>query len=719
MTPLGDDPEAVDPAEVLVPLVDEATVRIHGAGPGRPLYGSGFFVAPGWVLTCAHVACRTPWGEGARPAGGEAAESGAESGAEAAAESVEEAAAVATRPGARRARRVVVGWGDRMLLGVVEWAQPDEDDGRGSWAAPDLALVRLLDAVDHPCVWLTERTPKAYSTSRVAFFGYTEPYPEPYPEPCTPPGAGEEAGGEAPAAYESYSGMCTISGQLGGGVLKLGNEDEMPYGVSGGPVVDLARGEVVGLVKARRKGRDGGLAVGLQQLRRIPGGAKPADDLYQRVMAAHDLYHADQHGFVRGQAGTWTDAHHDIGACGGRALTAGQRTQLLGLLAQLPPPADAHGLMEIVTAVRGGPARGLPVAPRAWRDGLGLLYDLRRGNAELEAVLRYAVLAATADRAGPTDEAAERAVWLWAQDTAASVDGLNRLFRSTLVDERRARLQLRASPGVDLTPSQWRGPEALLEIIHRGWEPGRYDWRVSVLPPGGDVECVEEEYEGTELAALPDRLREPLREVFRRCDAPGRLATLQLAVPGALVGFAAETWPLGPGGGTLSADRPVVIRRTDAPEEDRQAAGERAARWRTLHQQQPHPELLDCDEGAPGELPDDASLRDRPRDTLPVLCRSASTAHEALHRLYRNGYSVALWRREPVGQETVCTDFHRGVQRTVRAARTAGRLPGLLAELRAAVGDRVPESYWSAGLSMLYDDPTRPLPGAGDPLVSP
>lgn len=701
MTPRIDEPEPIDPAETLVPLVRDATVRVHGTKPGHPLYGSGFFVAPNWVLTCAHVAC-----SGVPPpqVGGGS----------------EEGAADVGQPAARE---VTVGWGDRMLGGVVEWAEPADHDG-GRWPAPDLALIRLLEPVDHPCVWLTERTAKAYTTNQVAFFGYTP-------------------GGDGP---EPYNGRCTISGQVGTtGVLKLGNEDEMPHGVSGGPVVDLVRGEVIGVIKARRQGQDGGLAVGIQQLRRLPAGGpwrhlpgealvgappgkalvgvppgkalgeSPSTDLYHRVMTAHDLHHADRHAFVRNDGGTWTDAHSEIGACAGRALTPGQRTRLLELLAQLPPPVDARSLLDIVGAVRGGPPQGLPVAPRAWRDGLGLLYDLRRGTTELEAVLRYAVHAATADRPGATDEAAERALWGWAQQTAGAADTLSRLFRRTLVDERKSRLRARAAPGADPVPvGRQGGPEVLLEIFPRGWEPGHYDWRVSTVPESGEVECVEEEFGGTELDALALGLREPLREAFRRCDGSGTLAVIQLAVPGALVGRFSDVRLFG-----IGVDRPVVIRRTDMPAEDGPEADERAARWRTLHEQRPRPHILDCEEGTPCTLPDDGDLRARPRDTLPVLCRSASTAPEALHGIVCGGYNVALWRRQQVAQESVCADFHRGVARTVRTARSASRLPRMLAELHAEVDDGVPEKFWSAGLMLFYHDPTRPLPGADEPLETP
>jgi hypothetical protein len=600
--------------------------------------------------------------------------------------------------------RVSIGYGDRLLGGVVEWSEPAAPASGGSWPAPDLALIRLLDPVDHPCVWITERTAKSYTTNQVAFFGWV-------------PMDGE---------HVAYSGRCTISGQLAagsGGILRLGNEDEMPHGLSGGPVVDLVRGEVIGVVKARRKGHDGGLAVGIQQLRRLPDLPGPDGDLYDRVMSAHDLYHADQHQSVHGGEFTWTDAHSEIGAAAGRALTPGQRTRLLGMLAQLPPPAGARGVQDIVTEVRGAPVHGLPVAPRAWRDGLGLLYDLRRGTAELESVLRYAVQAATAARTAPVDEVVERELARWAQETAAADDRLTRLFRATLLSERTARLRARAL-GAPAGPVGAAAPrirtEALLEIIPRGWEPGRYDWRVCVVPPGGETECVAEDFHGTAFADLPERLAEPLAEAFRRCDEPGWTATLQLAVPGALMAFAADAWRLAPGGGALGAARPIVVRRTDPPaDEDPAVAEERHSRWRALHRSPPAPVVLDCEDSVLCPVPEEADLRLRPPETLPVLCRSGLDAPEVLHTLVRSGYAVALWRRDPVDAEALCADFHRGAVRTVRAARTAGALPGHLVTLRAKVAAGVPEAYWSHGLTLLYDDPTRPLPGTDELLETP
>lgn len=669
----GSAPERVgDAAEILDPLVMAATVGIHGTGPGNAFLGSGFFVAPNWVLTCAHVA---------------------------------RAEGEATMPGAPRGP-VCVGYRGRMLAGVVEWAADPGPDTSAApatlrWASPDLALIRLLDrAADHPCVWLSERSAKGYNTHRVAYFGLLK--------------AGDQ--------LVPYSGQCAISGQLGtgtGGLLRLSNDDEMPQGLSGGPVVDLVRGEVIGVLRARRQDRDGGLAVSVQQLRGLPTSADPDRDLYHRVMTAHDLYHADRHRFVNDQEFYgWTEAHTDIGACAGRALTPGQRTELLGRLAQLPPPAGTRTLEEIVGQVRGGRPWGLPLAPRSWRDGLGLLYDLRRGS-ELEAVLRYVVLAATAERPVPAEESAEEALWEWAEDTAGA-QGLARIFRSSLAAERAARLRARDTRDLVPDPALRARAEARLEIIPRGWEPGRYDWRVTVAPENGEVDCVQEDFRGTAVADLPARLAAPLAEAFRRCDEPDHIAALQLAVPGALVAFAADTWRLDPAGPALGAARPLVVRRTDPPpDEDEAVARERQDRWHTLHRRRPVTEVLDCDATARADVPEEAGLRARPRDLLPVLCRSGPAAPEALHRLVRCGYAVALWRRDQVADDRVCADFHRGARHTVRTAGTAGGLPAALAGLRAAVADGVPEAYWSTGLTLLYDDPTRPLPGADELLEAP
>ncbi|MFG1805059.1 SAV_2336 N-terminal domain-related protein [Streptomyces sp. NPDC049040] len=648
-----------DPAEVLTPLIGEATVRVHGPEEGHPFHGSGFFVAPRWVLTCAHVAL------------------------------------AGQRRSAGSPRRVSIGYGDRLLDGVVEWAEPDSQSPEGVWSAPDLALVRLLDHVEHPCAWVSERTARIYTSSRVTVSGWAP------------------MDGEA----RRYSSRLTVRGEVQVGSaaeFELDHQDELPNGLSGGPVVDQARGEVIGVFRSREFPHYRGRAVGIQQLRRLPHADDPQADLYHRVMAAHDLYHADRHAFLRDHEPTWTDAHAEIGATAGRALTPGQRTSLLGLLAQLPPPAGGRVLQEIVTSVRGGPAQGLPHPPRTWRDGLGLLYDLRRDTTELEAVLRYAVQAATADLAHPADEATERLVWQWAQDTAAQ-SGLTRAFRNSLAVERRNRHRGRRTVTAARTPGARTRPEVLLELRPLDWDSGRVDWSVRIVPVDGEMgQVAEGPGGGTALADLATRLAGPLAEAFRRCDEPGHAATLQVAVPGSLADLAADTWRLGPGDRSLGAERPVVVRPRDAEVPDEDAAAVDARRHRRWSAQQLRaitPVVLDSEVDG-GEMPTMGELLALSDEAVPILCHSPAAAPQRLRDLAAAGFPVALWCRESLGPAEAGA-YLRGVQRMVRSAGTAAELPTALAALRSAAADGAPDTYWTAGLVLMYDDPTCPLPGDG------
>ncbi|ONK11390.1 trypsin-like peptidase domain-containing protein [Streptomyces sp. MP131-18] len=699
----GVQPMDVDPFETLAPLAAAATVRIHAAPTGydggepasRP-WGSGFFVAPNWVLTCAHVALRGGRGEGGR-----------------------------------REVGLTVRGVERPVRGRVEWARPAENPAGGLWPAPDLALVRVLDPVPHACVWLSERTAKVFTRSEVAFFG------------CL----------ETEDGIEDISGRCTIRGELGSeGLLKLGGEDEVPEGVSGGPVVDLARGEVIGILKARRSaGRDGGLATSIVQLRRMPLPPDPGpDDLYQQVLGAHDRHHADRHLDVADLAEqTWTDAQSDVHAAVGRALTPGQRVELLGLLAQLPPPVSTRRLDEMITALRGRPYEGTLPAPRGWRDGLGLLYELRQGPAELELILRYAVHAATADRPYPAEPGIEGRLRDWAGAAAANA-GLSRWFRANLRIEQDARIRERdarraaagpLAPGAGAMvqaaggapadtwyldaelsePGPSPEPFVLLEITPHGWERGRYDWRVCAARATGELTSIDEDYRAVGPDRPPERLCAALAEAFRRGDEPDGPVPLQVAVPYSLLGFPVEEWRLAPDGPQLGEQRPVVVRCTDPvpdAEDSEEVHALRLARWTKIHVGRMASDVLDCADGAPRPLPAPAALVSRDPATVPVLCRTPATGGEpaALHRVMASGYNVILWRREMSDRDPDCGDFHRGVDRTVTGAGHAGKLPGALWQLRAALGGGMADARWARGLALLYADPLGPLPGTDDPL---
>ncbi|MFD7940973.1 trypsin-like peptidase domain-containing protein [Streptomyces sp. NPDC059755] len=740
-------------------LVVAATVRIHRPVVGYALeepgtfLGSGFFVAPNWVLTCAHVAC-----------GGEGGEV---------------AVVYETAPGR----------GTSAAPGRVVATLPDRADGAGrslqagNWPAPDLALVQLTEPVDdHECVYVSERPAAYYGEGRVLYAGWTE----------------------NEGRLQVLDGTLTVQGTIGGWSsdvqMRLGDND-LPYGVSGGPVIDPERGEVIGVLKARSDHRPGGTSTGIEQLRtlRVPAEAVAEhSDLYQAVFHAHDRYHRDRQRHPASRRQTWTDVQGRLGARPGRTLSPDERIQLLGRLAELPPPESTRGLLDILDSLPDFQALTPLPAPRGWRDGLGALYESASDDGALELVLDYAMRAMSAPRpfVVPSTPDAEKALWVWVWQAAQR---LGARYRSGLAEQRIERLRRRdeaerdapdtVSGGIRPTdgPGGRRGhrrgapdarararsagsvarPSALLELVPRGWEPDRCDWSVSVAAPGGEVVRLHEA-ERTLLTDLPTHLAGPLGEAFRHCDEPGRPALLQVALPQALLGLDVDNWQLASGEAPLGALRPVVVRCSDRdrlpdeafgaygggePDGRGEAAGagggdgaggvegvddpdrlddlddlddldvERRARWRWLHAHRARAEVLDCDEGLRKPVPTVEQLRALAHGTVPVLCRYGDLRYEddaeALARIVLGGYGVALWRRRRGRADAVCGEFHRGTIDGIAEPPTAQHLPEAVHELRMRLRAGRTESFWADGVALLYDDPHQPLPGTGDLLEAP
>ncbi|MFJ1806200.1 MULTISPECIES: trypsin-like peptidase domain-containing protein [unclassified Streptomyces] len=750
-------------------LVVAATVRIHRPVVGYALeepgtfLGSGFFVAPNWVLTCAHVAC-----------GGEGGEV---------------AVVYETAPGR----------GTSTAPGRVVATLPDRADGMehvlsgGNWPAPDLALVQLTEPVDdHECVYVSERPAAYYGEGRVLYAGWTE----------------------NEGRLQVLDGTLTVQGTIGGWSsdvqMRLGDND-LPYGVSGGPVIDPVRGEVIGVLKARSDHRPGGTSTGVEQLRtlRVPAEAVPAEavpaehsDLYQAVFHAHDRYHRDRQRHPASRRQTWTDVQGRLGARPGRTLSPDERIQLLGRLAELPPPESTRGLLDILDSLPDFQTLTPLPAPRGWRDGLGALYESASDEGALELVLDYAMRAMSAPRpfVVPSTPDAEKALWVWVWQAAQR---LSARYRSGLAEQRIERLRRRdeaeqAAPetvpgGAGPTGGSGRRrphrgggpgarararavgsaarPSALLEVVLRGWEPDRCDWSVSVAAPGGEVVRLHEA-ERTSLADLSAHLAGPLGEAFRHCDEPGRPALLQVALPHALLGMEVDNWQLPPDEAPLGALRPVVVRCADRdrlPDEafgayavDRFGPGraeggrpdgrdeaadapapddpdfpddlenpegpedvdeERRARWRWLHAHRARAEVLDCDEGLRKPVPTVEQLRALSHGTVPVLCRYGDLRYEddaeALARIVLGGYGVALWRRRRGRADAVCGEFHRGTIDGIAQPPSAQHLPEAVHDLRMRLRAGRTESFWADGVALLYDDPHQPLPGTGDLLEAP
>ncbi|WP_329063542.1 VMAP-C domain-containing protein [Streptomyces sp. NBC_01429] len=685
-----------DSVRALVDLVMAATVRIHAAergydpeGPGGSFLGSGFFIAPSWVLTCAHVAMQ---GEGRDVA--VVFESGPESGLTSVAGTV-----VAALPEAPREP------------GADPMAAP-----RGSWPAPDLALIRLGRPVDHACVYVAERPAPFFGGGQVLYTGWTE------------------VGGR----IKRLTGRCTVQGTVGGWAdpdeqMRLGG-DVLPPGVSGGPTVDLTRGEVVGVLKSQLVGGMGGTSIGIERLRSLPvpgamAGAE-ADDDYQAVFHAHDRYHADQHASRVNQGPTWVDVQDGLGAGAGRVLSPQQRIALLGRLADLPPPVSTHSLLDLLVRLPGVHTVDRYPAPRGWRDGLGALYENRGGEAALRLVLSYCVSVISAERPYVTQStaAAEESLWNWVDGIAA--DRLPRDFRNEIFLLRAAarhrtdREQRRASPAYGEGPREGERPFVLLELEPRGWERDSYDWRVGVARHTGEVVPVGEDSRGTAGHELATRLGAPLTEAFRRCDEPDSPAVLQVAVVQAQLGLEVDGWRLSADEPPLGAVRPVVVRPSDQePPLTEDEARERRARWDRVRSAAVRARIVDCEGGLRVPVPLDDELRTLAHETVPVLCRyadrpDAETA-AGLTRLVRGGFHIALLRRGRDRSHAVCADFHRRAVATVAEAGGADQLPRTVLELRRGVWAGRAETYWSDGVALFYDDPTHPLPGSGHLLEAP
>jgi hypothetical protein len=680
-----------DTHSALRDLVMAATVRIHGPaggyvpdGPGGGFLGSGFFIAPSWVLTCAHVAMQ---GEGRD-------------------------VTVIFETGPRS--------GETRVAGTVVAVLPEAPAGpaatRGGWPPPDLALIRLGRPVEHACVYVTERPAAFFGGGAVLYSGWTE------------------VGGR----IKRLSGQCTVRGTVGGWAdpdeqVRLGG-DVLPPGVSGGPAVDLARGEVVGVLKSQLVGGMGGTSIGVERLRSLPVPATMAgaesDDDYQSVFHAHDRYHADRHSSGVGTGWTWADVQHALGAGADRALSPQQRILLLGKLAELPPPVSTHNLLDLLVRLPGARHPDRYPAPRSWRDGLGALYESRGGEAALELVLRYCMSAIAAERPYVTrfTAEAEEALWDWVKFIAD--DRLSRDFRNeitrlwSVVRHRTDREQRRAAPAYGERPRDGERSYVLLELEPRCWERDSYDWRVGVARHSGEVVPVAEDSRGTPASALRARLTASLTEAFRRCDEPANPAVLQVAVVQSLLGLEVDGWRLSADEPPLGAVRPVVVRCSDQePPLSEEAAREHRARWSRTASAAIQAAVLDCDDGLRVPVPAEDDLRLLGYETVPVLCRFADRPDgetaAGLTRMLRGGFHVALLRRGADRSETVCAEFHRGAARSVAEAGTADQLPRAVMELRQGVRAGRTETFWSDGITLFYDDPYHPLPGSGQLLEAP
>ncbi|WP_326816203.1 hypothetical protein OIE61_44265 [Streptomyces sp. NBC_01762] len=210
------------PISALQELLEHCRVFVQGVTDG-----TGFFAAPGFVFSCAHVA------------GGE--------------------------PGLPARVR----WCGNDYEAVVRAASADITSENGSlYAFPDLAVLELLEPpTGHPCVWLDMEPPQqGTDVTAVGFADTLETY-----------------------AASPRRAKLTTGGRTdlhGHPLLELVN-GEINTGLSGGPVLSHRSGGVCAVVKATRLEDTamGGFGVPIDALRLLDA------EVYRTVIREHDRFH--------------------------------------------------------------------------------------------------------------------------------------------------------------------------------------------------------------------------------------------------------------------------------------------------------------------------------------------------------------------------------------------------------------------------------------------
>ncbi|KOT99993.1 hypothetical protein ADK86_14780 [Streptomyces sp. NRRL F-5755] len=677
-----------------------ATVAVRPA-PGvdpAPLWGSGVFVAPGWVLTCAHVLVS---GDGRRRPTGPGGEVG-------------------------------VAFGGRVAAARLEYdlSRPAPEYPAGHGPRTDLALLRLLDPdVAHPCAWLSDQ-PAALLEDAFIFRGHDRP------EAGTGAGSGAGAGDAGACAAPAHTVapldvdpfIAVRFGARDARGLQFGSDVRVTPGASGGPLLDCDRGEVVGIVKGSHREDRVGLAVPVTELRRlapyhlVPGATGLGDDPYHTLMSLHDRWHWAGQDLGGSGEPTWFDAQHAIMSGRGRLWGVQERLQALDLLASLPAPRDplvvAGAVAEALGRAdpSGRTGRAGPWTLRTWRDGHGALYQGSDPYTELCAFVHYLRIVAqrTADEARgvPGDEGA-------AMRAAAERLALFVAAKAVVLLPRdRERIgPVRRRPDsvlVEFEPlfyDDGGGRQLFNWSVSEGYGQGQWQ-RVEVQESRGGMTF--EEARGQVLRRLGPRL-------LRADDAAGGVRVrLEVAVPEEHWHTAADRWqvpastrrtarlrPLGPA-------RAVVLRDQGRRQEDREEVDPAwLRRWQGLVGAG-RLTALRVPAGPRASVSGLSRLLEEADDgAVPALCRSVAdgTGLEAVGWALDAGHPVALW---PAGGhderdcDRVCDEFHREVRQLLGAPKSVAELPELVRELRAKAAEG--GASWARDLVLLYDDPGNPIP---------
>ncbi|WP_406273350.1 serine protease [Streptomyces sp. NBC_00191] len=652
-----------DSDSVIDALTRAATVHFSHRQDDSPMWGSGFFVAPGWVLTCAHVLAPHLKGDPAmtfRLCGSE------------------------------------VNDGEPLDARLASWLLDGEP--RAEQRVPveqDLALVRLVDeGVEHESVWLTDRTD--YPGGRGIVQGYR---PEDDPVRQVRRAVRWKAGARINGFDDDYG-------------MRFRPEAEFPKGGSGSPVLDAHSGAVVGILKSRRSGRDGGMAIAATALRRFG----PA---YQTLMAAHDRWHG-QSPKVTGH--NWIERQHQLPGAGvhtsGDQWSPRDRREALALLSGVHPPAAIRPVVELAKKARGGVAAPPgQLLPRIWRDGHGLLYEAGQPVAAI-AALHYLQLVVEYERSRGGDPVA-LADWV-----ARRLQDVPRIVHTVVTQATLppGLVHQRTADGQDRIVVRYPRPGDGSAVVIVELEPvcdarpARFYWRIRV-DDGQDVnEPLHEEQtgDGVPPEQIVQRLRGPLEEVFASVDSPGAPAPLEVALPVDHFDTAVHRWQLTEMArlhhpAYVGVRRMVVLR-------DLARRGKPDAVWQRRWEGTLTAEVLTGARTPPQrQVPRPRHFEEMPASTVPVLCRPAGSGvgRRAIGMALQAGHGIALWHTDghpDLSCTEFCEEMQQGAAQLLAQSAGAIELPDRLRRIRDDISGSRNSRHWAEGVAMLYDDPSRPLP---------
>ncbi|MEU4421802.1 trypsin-like peptidase domain-containing protein [Actinoplanes sp. NPDC024001] len=607
----------IDPQDNLVRLVRHCLVRVD-ATEGEP--GSGFWVAPGIVLTCAHVAPRA---------------------------------------------QATITWQGRRFSGQVLQAAPDQRGPGILWPYPDIAVITVPDMIDNDCVWLSEQLIPI--NTPLLLIGHSEIYDN----DLTP----HSASGKFAGSYGDQGQLWRFTG------------DEIAPGMSGGPVLDLARGTVCGLIKTTRKRHTerGGLLVPISGLDQLD--ATVQSTLWQ----AHDQRHAHSPwGELRQRLAGSDDVTRSS------TLLAQEEASLLGLLAQLNGTPDLRALYTEVVA----PAAGLPPEPvTSIRRLAHLLADQLGSSGQLHPLLRL--------------------VHRLAQDERGTVGAALHEWTVRVAARRQEYEQLAAwrdAAGSGRHRAEDR-PSIIVQVKPHSLDHRRYNATIWVHQDGKRSKKVFcDDSLGHDLHHTREIVAEQLRSLLKRLQG---WAGVEFIVPGDLFDEDFENMLIGRYS-RLGRTNPVVIRDLERLSDD-ETWRSWEDRWQALRAGDGSAEWLTCTHQASSDK-FDATLRLNPEIALLGLTmRPGQYAEDALGVAIYAGVPAAVWSRDncPEHQDAwpphPCSGdrFRNSFARAIDGRRLA-ELPDIIQRVRnaAAAGE---EPSW-ANIVLLWDDPEhRPEPNA--PLV--